>query len=178
MCIPRMAPRLRGSAGSSEGLAFLCRPEARCTYRRWHLLRMQQCHHQAHRVVIAQKTIISGNANYVYHDYDALQLPAPNLSFGRRAGKNAFPETPERRRAELVVFCLALRDAVIELCTHVVKRKIRKEIHLFVAQLRDRGFFAQLRVREFDCVKRRGMAKGAPYLTEKRLSFRDRAGAS
>ncbi len=77
--------------------------------------------------------------------------------------KNAFPETPERCRAELVVFCLALRDAVIELCTHVVKRKIRKEIYIFVAQLRDRGFFAQLRVREFDCVKRRGMAKGAPY---------------
>src|ERR1700730_8243155 len=92
--------------------------------------------------------------------------------------KNAFPETPERCRAELVVFCLALRDAVIELCTHVVKRKIRKEIYLFVAQLRDRGFFAQLRGREFDCVKRRGMGKGGPYLTEKRLSFRDRAGAS
>ena len=77
--------------------------------------------------------------------------------------KNAFPETPERCRAELVAFCLALRDAVIEFCTHVVKRKIRKEIYIFVAQLRDHGFFA----REFDCVKRRGMAKGAPYLTEK-----------
>src|SRR3984893_4949281 len=94
--------------------------------------------------------------------------------------KKAFPETPERCRAELVVFCLALLDAVIELCTHMVKRKIRKEIYIFVAQLRDRGFFAQLRVREFDCVKRRGMAKGAPYFltTEKRLSIGDRCGAS
>src|ERR1700730_4034925 len=83
--------------------------------------------------------------------------------------KNAFPETPERCRAELVVFCFALRDAVIELCTHVVKRKIRKEIYIFVAQLRDRGFTR---------LKHRGMAKGAPYLTEKRLSSRDRVGAS
>ena len=92
--------------------------------------------------------------------------------------KNAFPETPERCRAELVVFRLALRDAVIELCTHVVKRKIRKEIYIFVAQLRYRGFFAQLRDREFHCVKRRGMAKGAPYFTERRLSIRNRCGAS
>jgi len=37
---PRMVPRLRGNAESSEGLAFLC-PEDCCICRRRHLLRMQ-----------------------------------------------------------------------------------------------------------------------------------------
>src|ERR1700730_13451649 len=75
--------------------------------------------------------------------------------------KNAFPETPERRRTEFISFCLALTYAVLE-CTHLVKRKIRIKIRLFTgtvsAQLRDRGITPRL--------KHRGMAKGAPYLTE------------
>src|ERR1700732_5196770 len=83
--------------------------------------------------------------------------------------KNAFPQTPERCRAELVAFGLALRDAVIELCTHMVKRKIRKEMHLFFSQLRDRGIA---------CLKHRSMAKGAPYLAKECLSSHDGDGAS
>ena len=53
--------------------------------------------------------------------------------------KNAFPETLEWCRAELVVFRLALRDAVIELCTHVVKRKIRKEIYCLSSEFLGQG---------------------------------------
>ena len=82
---------------------------------------------------------------------------------------NAFPKTPERRCTEFVAFCLALCDAVIKLCTHVVNRKIGIEFRLFLAQLRDRGFSG---------LKHRRMAKGASGLAEERLSFRDGAGAS
>src|ERR1700730_8642850 len=82
--------------------------------------------------------------------------------------KNAFPETPERRRTELVSFCLALTYAVLE-GTHLVNRKIRIKIHIFISQLLDLGVTR---------LKHRGMAKGAPYISEKRLSVRDRVVAS
>ena len=79
--------------------------------------------------------------------------------------KNAFPETPEWCRTELVSFCLALTYAVVEVWPHLVKRKIRIKIRIFISQLLDRGITRP---------KHRGMAKGASYITEKRLSFRDR----
>lgn len=90
--------------------------------------------------------------------------------------KNAFPEPPKRCSAELVVCCLALLDAVIELCPHVVNRKIRIELDILIAQLRDRGIFARVPDCGFDCVKHRGMAKGAPCLTENHISVLDGAG--
>src|ERR1035441_6613452 len=83
--------------------------------------------------------------------------------------KQTLPEAPEGRRPELARFRLALANAVVQVRTHLMKRKVGKEVCCLVAQLWDGGVARH---------KRLAVAKCAACFVENVLAVCDRLWAS
>src|SRR5207245_1383630 len=95
----------------------------------------------------------------------ALQVRGPTVV----QEKDALPQAPERRAAELPRTGLALTHAVRQPYTHVVDQQIGEEIDRFPVERGDRGIARR---------KRGRVAQRAPDLGELLPAVRDRRGSS